>query len=676
MTAACFGNLYCYAQHDSPAPSKNAPVKYIDPANMDLTVKPGDDFYTYANGNWVKNNPIPAKETRWGSFNVLREESSQHLKTILTKAAAQKNAPKGSLTQRVGAFYASGMDSAAIDKMGYTPIKADLQRINAIKNSPADVLKEITYERTNAIAGPLFGTFVGQDRKNPNKYMVQVGMGGTTLPDRDYYLVDNERNLKIRDAYKKYITKLFTLSGEEASAQKNAETILRMETQLAKAQYSRVEMRDPYKTYNKFAVAEFSKTTPNINWKELLVALKMPGQDTLLVASPKFMAEVDGMLKSIPVDDWKTYLKWNVLKGADSYLSQDFVDAQFAFSQVLSGQKVPTPRWQRVSGLVNGAMGELVGQLYVKDYFKPEAKVRMLQLVNNLQAVFASRIKNLDWMSAETKLRAEKKLAAFKKKIAYPDKWETYPGVVISPDAYFNNIKSVSKWQYNDMVNRLGKPVDRSKWNMMPPTVNASYNPVNNEITFPAGILQYPFFDFGADDAVNYGGIGAVIGHEMTHGFDDQGRQYDADGALRDWWTKEDAEKFKEKANKVVEQYNGYTVLDTMHVRGKLTLGENLADLGGLAIAYEAFKNTPQGKSNTKVNGLTPDQRFFISFAQIWRNNTLPETTSSLIVTDPHSPGEFRAIGAAVNMDAWYKAFDVKPDNKLYKKPEDRIRVW
>lgn len=676
IAGACLGNMYCYAQHNSPAPAKNPTMKYIDPVNMDLSVTPGDDFYTYANGNWVKNNPIPAKETRWGSFNVLREQSSQNLQTLLKKASAQKNVAKGSLTQRVGAFYQSGMDSAALQKLGYTPIKADLQRINALKNSPADVLKEITYERTSAIAGPLFGVYVGQDRKNPNKYMVQVGMGGTTLPDRDYYLVDNERNLKIREAYKKYITKLFTLTGDAASAQKNAETILRMETQLAKAQFSRVEMRDPYKTYNKFTVADFAKTTPNINWQNMLTGLKMPGQDTMLVASPKFMAEVDGMLKSIPIEDWKTYLKWNVLKGADSYLSQDFVDAQFAFSQVLSGQKVPTPRWQRVSGLVNGSMGELVGQLYVKDYFKPEAKDRMLKLVNNLQAVFASRIKNLDWMSAETKVRAEKKLQAITKKIAYPDKWETYPGVVITPNAYFSNIKSVSKWQYNDMVNRLGKPVDRSKWGMMPPTVNASYSPINNEITFPAGILQYPFFDFGADDAVNYGGIGAVIGHEMTHGFDDQGRQYDADGSLRDWWTKADADKFKAKADKVVEQYNGYTVLDTMHVRGKLTLGENLADLGGLAIAYEAFKNTPQGKTNTKVNGLTPDQRFFISFAQVWRNNTLPETTSSLIVTDPHSPGEYRAIGAAVNMDAWYKAFDVKPGNKLYKKPEDRIRVW
>ncbi|MBE7176748.1 MAG: M13 family metallopeptidase [Mucilaginibacter polytrichastri] len=662
------------AQHASPQTSPSKPVKFIDPANMDASVKPGDDFYTYANGNWVKNNPVPAKETRWGSFNVLRDDNAERVRALLEKASKEK-AAQGSVSQRVGDFYASGMDSATIEKVGYNPIKTDIRRITALTSS-ADVLNEMAFQRVNAIGSPLFGAYVGQDRKNPDKYIVQIGQGGTSLPDRDYYLVNNARNEKIREAYKAYITTLFGLIGEKATAARAAETVIALETRLAKAQMSRIEMRDPYKTYNKFSVAAFAKTTPNINWQTLLPAMKMGGQDSLLVASPAFMTEVNTMVKSVPLEDWKMYLKWNVLKGAAPYLNTGFVNAQFAFNQVLSGQKVQTPRWQRVGALVDGSVGDLLGQLYVKEYFKPEAKERMLALVNNLQSVFSSRIKNLDWMSPATKEKAEAKLAAITKKIAYPDKWKAYDGVHISRGAFFSNVKSASRWAYNDMVNQLGKPVDRTRWGMTPPTVNAYYSPVNNEIAFPAGILQFPFFDFEADDAANYGGIGAVIGHEMTHGFDDSGRQYDADGTLRDWWTKTDADKFKTKADQVVKQYDGYTVLDTMHVRGKLTLGENLADLGGMAIAYEAFKNTPQGKTDTKIDGLSPDQRFFLSFAQVWRNNTLPETAAQLIITDPHSPGEYRAIGAAVNMDAWYKAFDVKPGDKLYKKPEDRIRVW
>ncbi|MGV3588139.1 MAG: M13 family metallopeptidase [Adhaeribacter sp.] len=643
---------------------------------MDLGVKPGDDFYQYASGTWLKNNPVPAKETRWGSFNVLRDFNINAVKTILSETAQLKNAAPGSLEKRVGDFYAAGMDSVTIDKLGYTPIKADLQKAAAVKNTK-EVLEQAAAMRTTGIAAPLFGFYVGQDRKNPNNMVPQLSQGGTTLPDRDYYLKNDARSQKIQQAYKTYISQLFTLTGvPQTTAQKNAETIFNLEKKMAEAQMSRVEMRDPYKTYNKFAVADFTKTTPNLEWKGLMTKMKVSGQDTILVNSPKFFTELNTLLTSTPVADWRTYLQLNVLKSAAPHLSKPFVNANFAYTQALTGQKVQTPRWQRMSSLTDGSIGELLGQLYVKKHFKPEAKARMEELISNLVKAYEIRIKNLDWMSPVTKEKALAKLHAFTPKIAYPNKWKNYEGLEIKRNTYFQNVRNAGIWAYNDMVNQLGKPVDRSKWGMTAPTVNAYYSPVMNEIVFPAGILQFPFFDPNADDAVNYGGIGAVIGHEISHGFDDSGSQYDKDGTLRNWWTPEDLTRFKEKATALQKQFDAYTVLDTIHVNGKLTLGENIGDLGGLNAAYEAFKMTKQGQSNEKIDGFTPDQRFFLAWAQVWRGNILPESAAQLIVTDPHSPGEYRTIGAPVNMDAWYKAFNVQPGDKLYKKPADRIRIW
>ncbi|MDB5261387.1 MAG: peptidase, partial [Adhaeribacter sp.] len=394
------------------------------------------------------------------------------------------------------------------------------------------------------------------------------------------------------------------------------------------------------------------------------------------VNSPKFFTDLNSLLASTSITDWRTYLQWNVLKSAAPHLSTPFVDANFAYSQALTGQKVQTPRWQRMSSLTDGTIGELLGQLYVKKHFKPEAKARMEELISNLIKAYEIRIKNLDWMSPVTKEKALAKLHTFTPKIAYPNKWKNYEGLQINRNTYFQNVRNANVWAYNDMVSQLGKPGDRSKWSMTAPTVNAYYNPVMNEIVFPAGILQFPFFDPNADDAVNYGGIGAVIGHEISHGFDDSGSQYDKDGTLRNWWTPEDLSRFKEKATALQKQYDAYTVLDTIHVNGKLTLGENIGDLGGLNAAYEAFKMTKQGKSNEKIDGFTPDQRFFLAWAQVWRSNILPESAAQLIVTDPHSPSEYRTIGAPVNMDAWYQAFDVQPGDKLYKKPADRIKIW
>jgi putative endopeptidase len=656
--------------------AQERPTKFIDSANMDLSVRPGNDFYEYASGTWIKNNPVPAKETRWGSFNVLRDFNINAVKSILEKAAADQSAQAGSVEKRVGDFYAAGMDSAGIEKLGYTPIKSDLARIKNIQNIQG-VLQEIDWLRSHGIASPLYGFYVGQDRKNVEKMIPQLSQGGTSLPDRDYYLNDDKRSVEIREAFTKYITTLFTLTGTTpADAEQNAASILKIEKQLAAAQLSRVEMRDAYKTYNKFAVKEFGKSTPGLNWPQILKSLRIEGEDSLLVNNPKFFTEVAVMLKTVPVKDWKVYLKWNILKGAAPYLSRDFVDANFAFNQALTGQRIQTPRWQRISSLTDGNIGELLGQLYVKEYFKPAAKERMNQLVENLRKAFANRIQNLDWMSEPTKVKALAKLAAFRPKVGYPDKWKNYDGLVIDRSAFFQNLRNVDAWQYNDMISRLGKPVDRERWGMTPPTVNAYYNATLNEIVFPAGILQFPFFDPNADDAVNYGGIGAVIGHEMSHGFDDNGSKYDADGTLRNWWTDEDRKKFDLKAAALARQFDGYTVLDSIHVNGKLTLGENIGDLGGLNVAYEAFKMTKQGQGNEKIDGFTPDQRFFLSWAQVWRGNILPQSAAQLILTDPHSPGPYRTIGAPVNMDAWYTAFDVKPGDKLYKRPEDRIRIW
>ena len=660
----------------SPSMTKK-PVKrkFIDPVNMDLTVNPADNFYLYANGNWLKNTPIPGSKTRWGSFNILAEESSKALKGLLEDAA--KKPGSNTLMKRVGDFFASGMDSLAIEKQGYQPIKKYLDDIAKL-SSKEDVLAHINYLRAHSIASPLYRIGVAQDARKVTQYIVSIGQGGTSLPDRDYYLKNDARSTTIRKEYVNYLTKIFTLCGaDEPTAIKNAATILQLETTIANAQMSRVEMRDPVKLYNKFSVDDLSAKTPTLKWATILTQLGYhTKQDSVVVSNPKFLVFADSLLNAVSVDSWKTYLQWNIMRDAAPYLSSVFVDANFAYNKALSGQKEQTPRWQRVSGLVDGQLGDLLGQLYVDKYFKPEAKKRMMGLIENMVQTFDARIQKLDWMSAETKIKALQKLHAFTRKIGYPDKWKDYEGLVIKRDDYLGNLLRCNEWRYKDNIERLGKPIDKTEWGMTPPTVNAYYSPLRNEIVFPAGILRFPFFDFDADDAINYGGIAAVIGHEMTHGFDDQGRQFDADGNLHDWWTKADANEFKKRADEVVDQYNGFTVLDTLHVNGKLTLGENLADLGGLSIAYEAFKKTAQGKSDIKIDGFTPDQRFFLNWAQVWRSNTLPESSAQLIVTDPHSPGMYRTNGPVSNIDAFYKAFDVKEGNKMYKPNEKRTKIW
>ena len=651
--------------------------KFIDKSNMNLSVKPGDDFVEYSNGIWVKNHPIPAKETRWGSFNEIRDFNIKAVKLILEETVAkQKSSAKGSVERRVADFYIAAMDSLRIESLGFDPIKSDLKKVQDIQ-SREDLLREIARFKTQGLGSPFFGSYVGQDRKNVKKMVPQFGQGGTSLPDRDYYLKTDARTLKIQEAFKKYIATLFELIGTPTNqAKSNAEQIFLIEKRLATAQMARVEMRDPYKTYNKFLLADFQKQTPIINWNEQFKLLGIPSQDSILVSAPKFLVEVNNTLTDTPIENLKSYLTWNILKGSASYLSSPFVKASFDYAKFLSGQETQTPRWQRMSTLTDGTIGELLGQLYVAKHFKPEAKERMKELLVNMRTAFANRINRLDWMSEPTKKKALDKLNAFTPKVGYPDKWKNYDGLEINADSFYQNMKNASIWSYQDNINQIGKPVDRTRWGMTPPTVNAYYNATMNEIVFPAGILQFPFFSADADDALNYGGIAAVIGHEMSHGFDDSGSQYDNDGTLRNWWTPEDLSRFKAKTIQLGAQFDQYTVVDTIHVNGKFTMGENIGDLGGLNIAYEAFKMTKQGQSKKKIDGLTPDQRFFLAWAQVWRGASRPEMAAQMIKTDPHSPGQYRTIGTPVNMDAWYEAFNVKPGDKLYKKPEDRIKIW
>lgn len=648
--------------------------KAIDPANIDSTISPAENFYLYANGAWLKNNPVPGDQTRWGSFNELQENNYKALRELLDGAAKQ-NAAAGSKEQKVGDMYKSGMDTVAIEQAGITPLKEHFSRIDAITDANG-ILNEVALEHSMGI-NALYNFGISPDDKEVTKQICQFFQGGLGMPDRDYYFNTDKNSTEIRDAYKQYLVKLFILMGaDSATAVKDAADEYKLETALAAASMTRVEMRDPYKLYNKLSIAGLNKLTPGVDWQTMLSGLKVTGQDSVIIGQPKFFAEIARQTKATPLSVWKKYLQVQMTMDMSPYLSKAFAEAQFDFfGRTLRGQKEQKPRWQRVLSITDHTVGELLGQMYVDKHFKPEAKKRMLDLVNNLQQTYADRIKRLDWMSETTKQKALAKLNTFMKKIGYPDKWKNYDALTIGND-YVKNILNASAFEYNYELSKLGKPVDRTIWAMTPPTVNAYYNPAFNEIVFPAGILQWPFFTEDADDAVNYGGIGGVIGHEMTHGFDDQGRQYDADGNLNDWWTAEDAKNFLTKARVVINQFNDYTVLDTLHVNGELTQGENLADLGGVTIAYEAFKKTKQGQSADKIDGFTPDQRFFLSWAQVWRANTTPKEIRSRIVTDPHSPNELRCNGPLSNFPPFYQAFGVKAGDKMFRADSIRANVW
>ena len=665
----------CQKKNDSETETVAKRTEFFDKSGMDTTVTPGDDFFGYANGGWVKKTKIPDDQTSWGAFNILYEGNQKKTKAILDEAAAS-NAAKGSTEQKVGDFYASGLDSAAIEKRGYDPIKPQLTQIAALKDYK-DALRYMAANRFG-LSSPFFGAYVGADDRQSTINRIQFTQSGLSLPEKEYYTRTDEASKKIRTEFVNYAAKLFVLTGVDSTvARKKGEAILALETKLAKAHKAAADLRDPVANYHKMTVGELDRQMPALGWKSYLTTMGLSA-DTVLVGQPAYYTALNRELPAIPLDVLKDKLTFSLLSAFAPYLSRDFVTARFEFfGKTLNGQPVQQARWKRVANLVDGTLVELLGKLWVEKYFTTEAKERMLKLVNNLQTVYRERINKLDWMAPETKKVALVKLDKFVKKIGYPDTWKKdYSDVTINRDTYFENVKSVVEHEMRENLEKVNKPVDKAEWGMSPPTVNAYANPTNNEIVFPAGILQFPFFDKDADDAINYGGIGMVIGHEMTHLFDDQGRQYDADGNLRDWWTKADADKFTTKAQTVVDQYNGYTVLDNLHLNGRLTLGENLADLGGITLAYEAFQLTDQAKSNQKIDGFTPDQRFFLGYAQVWREKVRPEAERTGVQTDPHSPGKYRVNGPLSNFEPFYKVFDVKPGQKLYKPEDKQAKVW
>lgn len=647
---------------------------YFDASGMDTTVHPGDNFFQYANGTWVKNSVIPDDQSGWGSFFTLYDENLKKMRTILDELSAKTDHKAGSNEQKVGDFYASGMDTAAIEKAGYEPLKPMLTKIDAVKD-----YKELINLLASSYAegdGDLLGIYIGADERNSSKNILSLYQTGLTLPEKDYYTKTDAPTVEKRQKLVEHITNLFVLTGvDKTLAAQQAAAVLKLETAIAVSHLAPVELRDPIKNYNKMSVGDLEKISPNISWTSSLAKMGIQ-TDSINVAQPAYYKTLSALLASQPIEVWKSKVKFDYISSNASLLSKAFVDERFAFNRLFSGAKTQEDRWKKMVSRTDDGLKDLLGQIFVQKYFPAEAKKRMDELVNNLQIAFDKRIAQLDWMSDTTKQKAKEKLAAIMKKIGYPDQWKSYDDVNISRNDFYGNMRSIAKHDYKESIAKIGKPVDKTEWGMTAPTVNAYYNPTFNEIVFPAGILQFPFFELKADDAINYGAIGMVIGHEMTHGFDDQGRQYDAQGNLTDWWTKTDAEKFTTKAKGVIEQYNAYTVLDSLHVNGELTLGENLADIGGLAIAFDAFKLTKQGQSSEKIGGFTPDQRFFLGYAQVWRIVDRPESLRTRITTDPHSPEEFRVNGPLANFEPFYQAFGVTEKHKLYRPVDQRARIW
>jgi putative endopeptidase len=648
-------------------------TKRVVITGIDTSKKPGDDFFTYANGIWYDTAQIPASQTGVGSYSFLNFPQRIRLQGILDSVSQANNAA-GSIEQKVGDFYASGMDTASINKRGYDPIKPVLSRIDAIADVPS-LLKLVADEQKTG-NGTIIGFYVGPDDKHSTINIAQFYQTGIGLPERDYYFKTDSSTIKIQKAYKSFLSKLFQLTGTDAAtAEKNANVVYDIEKQLAASHRTNVELRDVKANYNKLAVAGLAKKHTNIGWTTLLNDLGVK-VDSVNVGQPAYYDKLNTMLKSVPINNWKTYVKAGALTTYANYLSQPFVDASFDYTKALTGQAVKKTRAEEMTQAVDRSLGQALAQLYVKKYFPEEAKKRMAVLVDNLEKAFEARIDRLDWMSDSTKAKAKEKLYAFTEKIGYPDKWRDYSKVEVKRDSYFENRLSANKNDYDYSVAKVGQPVDRTEWLTTPPTVTAYNNPPLNEIVFPAGILQSPYFDLYADDALNYGGIGMVIGHEITHSFDDQGAQYDKVGNVTNWWTKSDYEKFKAKTQQVIDQYNQFTVLDSVHVKGALTVGENTADIAGVAIAYDAFKLTEQGKDTTKIDGFTPDQRFFISIARIWRVKTRDEFLRMYVNTNSHSPAKWRVNGPLMNFTPFYNAFNVQPGDKMYKPENERITVW
>jgi putative endopeptidase len=648
----------------------------FDVRELDTSVRPQDDFYAYVNKKWCDAHPIPQSEAHWGAFMALRYDTDKKLHAMLDELVASNQSKKGSAEQLISDFYRSGMDLRRRNTLGVEPLKPLLTRVYNLRTS--NELPALLGNLHRLGVGVIFGSDVGQDSKNTDRYAFHLGQDGLGMPDREYYLKNDAESVRVREAYSIHVEKLFRLMGySPAAAIAARDTLLRIETELARASMKKEEMRDPEKTYNKMTLPALKKLAANFDWNPYLRETGLSSLPYAIVMQPDFFKTVNTMLTSVSLDDWKTYLRWHIVNDFSGALSNRFIKQSFSFyGTVLSGTKVMRPLWRRVLGTVNGGLGELIGKIYVEKYFPKEAKKKMDVMVDDLFTAFEARIKTLDWMSAPTKRKALQKLKAITRKIGYPRKWKSYAGLVIRGDDFVGNIMRMNEYEHRRAIKKLGGPIDREEWFMYPQTVNAYFAPNLNDIVFPAAILQPPFFMLEGDDGVNYGAIGAVIGHEITHGFDDEGSKYDSRGNLKSWWSAEDRKRFEAKAKKVERQFSAYKVADGVPVNGKLTLGENIADLGGLSISYDAYQIQLARTGRKDLDGLTPEQRFFIAFAIFERENRRPEAVKTQVLTDPHSPGVFRINGPVSNFDRFYEAFSVQPGDALYRAPKDREMVW
>ena len=681
MMIICAMATACSEKATEKAPEK-APENEIDkvfPAielgNMDESINPADDFFRYCNNNWLKNNPIPEEYTTFGAFTEIDQRNEKLIQSIIDEVSNDTNAIQGSMSQKIRDFYNAGMDTVAINERGYSELLPYFEKVDSLNNK-ADLGALLGDLHSNGFGG-FFYAGGSPDPKDAEMVIMHLYQGGLSLPDRDDYL--EESSQEMRDKYVEHVSNMFQLVGvEPEAATEKAKAILDFETQLAQNSMSRVERRDPDRTYNMRSVVELQKSTPDFKWRDYFIHSGAPafGFSSLNVSMPDFIAAMNGIIVNADLQVIKDYLKWKIIHGSASMLSSDFDTENFNFySKYLYGQEVQQPRWRRVLNATSGCLGEAIGQLYVEKYFPAEAKERMEHLVGNLKLALGERIKQLDWMSEDTKVKALHKLDCINVKVGYPNKWRDYSKLEITPDSYFQNFHNFISFENEFEMAKIGNPVDKDEWFMTPQTVNAYYSPEMNEIVFPAGILQPPFFNQNADDAVNYGGIGVVIGHEMTHGFDDQGRKYDEKGNLNDWWCAEDTVKFKERTQQLVKLFNEFE-LRGHHINGELTLGENIADLGGLNIAWDAYQMTDEAKANQSIDGFTPAQRFFISYGTIWRNNIRDKALERRIKEDVHSPAEARVNRTLGSMPHFYEAFDIQPENKMYIAPEERASIW
>ncbi|MGB6336219.1 MAG: M13 family metallopeptidase [Thermoanaerobaculia bacterium] len=648
----------------------------LDRRNMDPSADPCEDFYQFANGNWLKNNPIPDEYSIWSISNEVRERNFELLKEILEEAAADENALKGSNRQKIGDFYATAMDLEMIEKRGAGPLAGDLERI--AKAESLDDIRAIIRDFHAEGISVLFEGAVFQDLKNSEMYIMYAVQGGLGLPDRDYYTRTDEESVELKKKYVAHVSKMLQLLGDSAEeADQAAEAILALETRLAEASLTNVELRNPENYYNIETIEAADAATPNFSWARYLQALGLEELETFSFAHPKFFAEMNTALEDLPLATWKNYLRWNLASGFAPYLSSEFVEEDFAFNQAtLQGTEEMKPRWKRVLNVINGNMGEALGQLYVEKAFPPQAKASALEMIGNLQAAVKERIEKLDWMGDETRAKALEKLAAFNAKIGYPDEWRDYTALEIGRTSYADNVRAAVTFEMRRNLDKIGEPIDRNEWAMAPQAVNAYYMPVMNEIVFPAGILQPPYFDFEIDSAVNYGGMGAVIGHEFMHGFDDQGSRFDADGNMINWWTEQDTENFQQATEILVDQYNGFVAIDDLHVNGELTLGENIGDFSGLTMSFYGLQKALAEDPVDKIDDFTPEQRFFLAWAQAWRRNYRPEALKLQVNTDPHSPGKFRVLGPLSNMPEFYEAFGCDEGDAMFRPTEERVVIW